>query len=419
MDLEDKLANALNLNKNLQNEIEQIRSTHRETEREWEMEREKLAAKDDGGEWKSAYDELNQHHKELQKELQVQQQITDEVRREATAFLNEMKAISDSSGQNWEREEKLVQQLHALEEEAKEWKDRYARTKAQLRTMRTGSVSISMQLPNAAQHARGGEFTHPDGLIMAVHITRFQVAIDEVLRVARVGAPESILEHVKMVVVAIRHICEDIPDLASNSDEVNEQRLRLRTKVSSTANNFITAAKNYAHSMGISPISLVDAAASHLSAAVVELVHTVKICPSAPGELDDDDNASVSTSSPSYLSLPSQNRQLNGVNTSRAPTPPTQQQQTPSSQPSPKPAASPAKSFGIPRKPSPARSATPTQSALPQLPKQQSSPQIQKALPAQPRQPQFTTTRARDPEIEDLKVNNTLSSPLSVTVILT
>jgi len=52
----------------------------------------------------------------------------------------------------------------------------------------------------------------------------------------------------------------------------------------------ITASKNFVSANGLSPVSLLDAAASHLTAAVVELVRTVKIRPTPAGELEDDDD---------------------------------------------------------------------------------------------------------------------------------
>lgn len=51
----------------------------------------------------------------------------------------------------------------------------------------------------------------------------------------------------------------------------------LKAKVHATLSNLMTASKNHATSFGVSPVSLVDAAASHLSNTVVELVRLLKI----------------------------------------------------------------------------------------------------------------------------------------------
>jgi len=290
-DLENKLEEALKLNDNLHSEIEKVKSQHSDKERSLRTELEQTAKQGAGGnEWKGRYEESRNENQELQRELQDQQKVTNEVRQEAFTFLNEMKALSDRSGQSWEREEKLVQQLHRLEEEVSEWKGRYARIKTQLRTLHTTSMGMAIHPPDARQHAKDGGLTQQDGLVKDVHVTKFQIAVDGVLRIARTGEPQAVINSMKSVVAAVRNICQDITDSASSDDELQQQRDKLRSNVSGTANNFITASKNYAQSNGISPISLLDAAASHLAAAVVELVRTVKIRPTPAGELGEDDD---------------------------------------------------------------------------------------------------------------------------------
>jgi hypothetical protein len=90
----------------------------------------------------------------------------------------------------------------------------------------------------------------------------------------------------------VRRITQDIAE-APQTGESAAQLPKLKSRVSATANNLITASKNFALANGLSPVSLLDAAASHLTAAVVELVRTVKIRPTPAGELDDDDDGSL------------------------------------------------------------------------------------------------------------------------------
>jgi hypothetical protein len=198
-----------------------------------------------------------------------------------------------SGGDSFEREEQLVQQVTSLENEVKEWKSRYARAKTQLRHLRASSIGLSIDSPSAAKVAKEGGFTRPDGLVKDVHVTKFQIAIDELLRTARSEDPSVVIEYIKSVVVTVRHITQDIGDATTSNGEQASQRNKMITRVSATANNLITAAKNFAASNGISPVSLLDAAASHLTAAVVELIRTVKIKPTPIGELEDDDDGSL------------------------------------------------------------------------------------------------------------------------------
>jgi len=259
----------------------------------------------DGGEWKTRCESLESDYQALKTELREQQRVTNEVREEASAFLKEMKSLSDRSSQSWEREEQLVHQVHKLEEEVKEWKSRYARTKTQLRSLRASSLGLSIQQPDAGNYAKDGGLTSSDGLVRDVHVTKFQIAIDELLRTARTNEPASILDYMKAVVISVRHITEDIGDSTSSDSEDGfaQQRNKLKTRVSATANNLITASKNFAISNGISPVSLLDAAASHLTSAVVELIRTVKIRPTPAGELEDDDDGSLPTESPGYFNI--------------------------------------------------------------------------------------------------------------------
>lgn len=258
-----------------------------------------------GGEWKSRYESLDKQHKDLRRQLLRQEKVTSEVKQEATGFLQQMKALSERSNQSVEQEERLVHQVHKLEKELQDWKSRYARTKAQVRTLRSPSMSNTVQLGDAGAMAREGAFSAQNGLIRDVHVTKFQVAIDELLQSARGSEPDAALAHVKSVAIAVRNITLDMGDTQSHKDEAAQQRHKLKMKIFATANNLITAAKNFAMSEGLSPVSLLDAAASHVSAAILELARLVKVRPSPVDELEDDGENSVIADSPAdYYGVP-------------------------------------------------------------------------------------------------------------------
>lgn len=208
-------------------------------------------------------------------------QITEEVRREALEFLTQMKAISDRADTSFAQEEKLHAEIGAQRKEVADWKARYTRTKAALRSLRTSSIGLPAGSANALQEPA---LVDAAGLIPAAHVTRFQLSIDELLRVARGTAHEQALAAVKHVVMATR----DITQAVDAAGEPDPDTLRLKTRVSATANNLTTAAKNHASARGLSPVSLVDAAASHLTASVAELVKRVKMRPQDASAADDD-----------------------------------------------------------------------------------------------------------------------------------
>jgi hypothetical protein len=279
-DLERKLEEAENLNKSLKDEIEKLRAEQPHYSGENVL-------------WKTKYLKLDQDHGVLQERLEQQRALTDEVNRQGAEYLAEMKAMAESGGGNLEREEQLQAEVQRLEDEVKNWKSRYVKSKAQLRSVRASSLGLSIARPDANEHAVA--LQDREGLVKDVHVTKFQIAIDELLQIARSDNPAAVLDHMKTVVLAVRGITSDIESDPSSAkdDDLTKRRNKLKSKVSATANNLITASKNFASASGLSPVSLLDAAASHLTAAVVDLLHTAKIRPTPAGELGDDDEPTL------------------------------------------------------------------------------------------------------------------------------
>lgn len=302
--LQDKLEKAEGLNSSLRSEIDRIRNENSESDRKLRAQisdleqnsRQQQSMNSGDGEWR-------QRAEDLEQELNEQQQLADEVRRDAAQYLQEMRELSNRSDMAFEKEERLTNQVTALEIELREWKARYARAKTQLRSLKASSIGLaSLASPDISNYTRDASFSTPDGMVKDVHITKFQLSIDELLQVARRSDPEQILESMKHVVKCVRAITGDIdstplsqlqsPNSSVNGDSVtspDKMQMKLKSRVSATANNLITASKNHASSAGLAPVSLLDAAASHLSTAIVELVKTVKVRPTPTDELEQDE----------------------------------------------------------------------------------------------------------------------------------
>ncbi|KAF2138304.1 uncharacterized protein K452DRAFT_301262 [Aplosporella prunicola CBS 121167] len=286
-DLERKVEEAQGLNESLKAELEKVReeSSHVEQDLRTQLE--------EGGHGGGGDSDLKQRYEQLERDFQEQQQVTEEVRREASQFLLEMRSLSERSSSALEKEEKLANHVSQLETELREWKARYARAKTQVRHLRASSMGLANFTPDASIYARDSNFAAPDGLIKDVHVSKFQLGIDELLQTARKPNPEAVLDCMKNVVVSVRHITADFdaagspPSSAGGDESTDAKRAsKLKSRVSATANNLITASKNHAAAAGLSPVSLLDAAASHLTTAIVELVKIVKIKPTQPGEED-------------------------------------------------------------------------------------------------------------------------------------
>jgi predicted nuclease with TOPRIM domain len=298
--LEEKVEKAENLNSSLRSEIDKLRNENSDAEKSLRAQIADLESNPPQQAFNAGNDEWRQRCEELERELSEQQRVTEEVRTDASTFLQEMRELSSRSDAAVEKEERLNSQVSSLEAELKEWKSRYARSKTQLRNLKATSIGLSsLASPSIANYTRDTSFTTPDGLVKDVHVTNFQLSIDDLLQTARRSDPEQTLESMRTVVKCVRAITGEIdstplsqmqsPTSSISGDIMStpeRQQAKLKSRVSATANNLITATKNYASSNGLSPVSLLDAAASHLSTAIVELLKHVKVRPSPEDELE-------------------------------------------------------------------------------------------------------------------------------------
>ena len=324
--LEDKLAEAQELNDSLQREIDRLRGEHESETQELRAELEQVKSASRSMPSGAADAELERENKALRMALEEQEQVTEEVRREAQEFLREMRTISQQSGATWDRQSEMEKTIESLENEVREWQNRYARTKTQLRDMRGSSAGLTVD-QDAGRYVREKGFVEDTGLVKDIHVTKFQLAIDDLLRQARAD-PERVIDAMKAVVVSVRRITKDI-DTSAQNGEAAMQYQKPKSRVSSTANNMITASKNFASSAGISPVSLLDAAASHLVAAVVELLRAVKIRTTPADELEEDDDGTVTPVDSTGFFSPQSNGQskvssITSVQASLPPPPPFQ-----------------------------------------------------------------------------------------------
>ncbi|WYZ44108.1 hypothetical protein EsH8_VII_000544 [Colletotrichum jinshuiense] len=295
LNLENKLAEAQGLNESMKQELDRMRDEHANETRQLreqvnDLQQSSAAAVTmNSG---NADRELQMENQKLRLSLQEQQQVTEEARREAREFLREMKMLSQQSGSTWQKQEELEKTIEQLEADVREWRNRYARTKTQLRSMRASSLGLMVE-QDAAKYVRERGFTQDNGAVKDVHVTKFQIAIDELLQRARGENPDAVIDAMKQVVVGVRRITKDIDESAAGNEDLVQQRSKLKGKISSTANHLITTSKNFAASAGITPISLVDAAASHLVAAIIDLLRVAKIRSTPGGELEDDDDGTI------------------------------------------------------------------------------------------------------------------------------
>jgi hypothetical protein len=249
----------------------------------------------------------------LEEQLATQEKLTNEVRQEATLYLREMR---DLSRQTDEQEDKLAAQVSKLERDIETWRERYAKAKAQNKALRASTLGLGLTSVDMGNLSREDSFLSQDGLVCDVDITRFQLAVDELLKSARRQGTDSMLESVKQVTICVSAISSTIgtdgyptpspsPHTPTSAPPSNSPSVaKLKARVTGTANSLITATKQHASASGLSPVALLDAAASNLTAAVVELIKAVGVRPSSASELQDAsaDIDSIYSPDPSYPS---------------------------------------------------------------------------------------------------------------------
>lgn len=205
-----------------------------------------------------------------------------------------MKSLAQRVAQRSQNEEQLAKQVSNLETSVEEWKTRHAKARAHLRTLRASSGGFYIQQPNAPQFIKANGFVDPKGLVRDTSVTQFQLAVDELLQLARAEDPTPVLPYMRHMVTCVRGVTGDVSEAVASGNPRGmskgdvEKRKKAEQRVAAATNNLISTAKNHATSSGLAPVALVDAASGHLVGAVVELVKMVKVRPTAEGELGDD-----------------------------------------------------------------------------------------------------------------------------------
>ena len=216
----------------------------------------------------------------LRNEVTQQQDVVQELRSEVASLLQELRALSTRNDAMMADKESDVAIIRDLHQQMSAFKRRYEQTRTELRALRTSSQLCSQPL-----RAEEGLHVSDRGAIADTNLAQFQSSIDELLAASRAPNSSSVLVAMKSVVLSTTLITDDIAKYESNSDndlnELSEQQLEdlqtLKVSTSEALTNLMSACRNHASSQGLSPVGLVDAAASHVAMAIVEMIKLLKI----------------------------------------------------------------------------------------------------------------------------------------------
>ncbi|EJT96676.1 hypothetical protein DACRYDRAFT_102761 [Dacryopinax primogenitus] len=212
--------------------------------------------------------------------------LADALRSEVQQLVTELTELSERNEEMMHEKDSDASIIRDLNAQIKEWKRKYENAKTELRHMKATSTLSGPQTPKVSAAGGDGDMNHlptsDTGAIADVHVTAFQSSIDTLLAAGRSSQPTSVLSAMKNVVTAVAAITEDVRAFEArprrDKGPVDDDAVRaLKDRASATLNNLVMASKNHGTSYGLSPVSLLDAAASHVSSTIVEMVRLLKI----------------------------------------------------------------------------------------------------------------------------------------------
>ncbi|KAK0567665.1 component of the polarisome [Tilletia horrida] len=260
---------------------------------------------------------LREENETLQKECAKQEAMVNELKGEVSSLLDELRALSERNDEMIAEKDNDHIMIRELNSQLSNFKRKYESARSELRAFKATSQlfvqpvkivddddenvdtksSAGSELKRSESSVSRSMGTGPSwtsmlsdrGAIADVHMRAFQASIDELLASARSRVAGNVLMSMKTVVLAATLITDDVAKHengggSSLSSEDREGLQMLKTKSSAALSNLMTACRNYASSQGLSPVSLLDAAASHVSASVIDIVKLVRLRKASPKE---------------------------------------------------------------------------------------------------------------------------------------
>ncbi|KAJ3867975.1 hypothetical protein EV359DRAFT_70843 [Lentinula novae-zelandiae] len=274
--LEEELASVLrrteeqtSVMRTLQKELDDLRET-----RQREKERESRRAREDEEELQILRDRLESLEEERANGRggAADAEVVEQLRSDMQGLLIEVSDLSRRNDELMTAKDSDLVVIRDLDNQLKEYKRKYEQAKTELRSVKATSQlflqapkidKLEDQLPVSA-----------DGGILDIHVTAFLSAVDGLLTAGRSNAPTRVLSPMKYVVNAVTNIIDDVRAYErrpSRADVDVDTLHMLRERADATLSNLVTASKTHATSSGMSPVSLLDAAASHVAATITDI----------------------------------------------------------------------------------------------------------------------------------------------------
>lgn len=205
---------------------------------------------------------------------QANPEIMDQLRSDMEGLMMELSDLSRRNDELMTAKDSDLTVIRDLDAQLKEYKRKYEQAKTELRSVKATS-QLFLQAPRMDDQLPVSQ----DGGLVDIHVTAFVSAIDSLLTAGRSNAPTRVLTPMKAVINAVSAIIEDVKIVERRPRrDIDVDALRmLRDRLDATLSNLVAATKTHATGSGMSPVSLLDAAASHVSATVTEIGKAVCI----------------------------------------------------------------------------------------------------------------------------------------------
>ncbi|KAG6837808.1 hypothetical protein H0H93_016176 [Arthromyces matolae] len=260
----------------LQKELDELRET-----RIKESERAALRSQEDEEELRILRDRCEVLEEERENRPgETDMELVNQLRLDMEGLLSELGDLTRRNDELMTAKDSDLVIIRDLDQQLKDYKRKYEQAKTELRNVKATS-QLFVQAPKFDKPEDQLPVS-PDGGVLDVHITAFLSAVDSLLTAGRSNAPTRVLTPMKSVVNAVTAIIDDVRTFERRPQrersDVDPEALRsLRDRAEATLSNLVAASKTHATSSGLSPVSLLDAAASHVSTTITEIGRTVCI----------------------------------------------------------------------------------------------------------------------------------------------
>ncbi|KZS88925.1 hypothetical protein SISNIDRAFT_552392 [Sistotremastrum niveocremeum HHB9708] len=284
--LRGKAEEHVNAMRELEKELEELRSSKEQERAAYEEEKSQ--------EVKALTERCEQLEDQLQNSaLNSNDDLVDQLRANLEGLISELNDLSARNEELLSNQDEDAMIKQSLESQVKEYKRKYEQAKTELRGLKATS-QLFLQAPKSEDSQQLP--ISSNGGVLDIHLTAFQSAIDSLLTVGRSNTPAKVLDPMKSVVVAASAIIDDVRAFERHPRrDVDLEAVKdLRDRAEATLSNLVIASKTHAQSYGLSPVSLLDAAASHVSSTVVEIAKCIFIRRSTKSEQDQYVNGTMS-----------------------------------------------------------------------------------------------------------------------------